>query len=89
MQTVEIDISVHNLSRVTIGKLVLWFSYKTCVAFYSPGYGKVVSENYWGATTGKHLNSIDGGNTNARLKADDFERKLDAMLEKYELAVRS
>ncbi len=49
-----------------------WFSYTTLVAFTGPN-GKIVHENDWGTTTGKHLNWIDGGNKVNRLSADDFE----------------
>lgn len=35
-----------------------YFSYRTLVAFYSQKTGLVCLKNYWQATTGKHLNSI-------------------------------
>lgn len=43
-------------TRVTVGSLVLVFSYSTVVAFYHPETGWVASVNVWSATTGKHLN---------------------------------
>lgn len=52
-----------------------WFSYKTLVASSKPGAGKFVIENYWGPTTGKHLNAIDDGNRKARLTREQFEAK--------------
>jgi hypothetical protein len=85
MQDVSVDTSISNLTEVEIGNVTLWFSFKTCVAFMTPGSGKVVSENCWGSTTGKHLNSIDGGNKDSRLKGDDFEYKLHEMLGRYGL----
>jgi hypothetical protein len=42
---------------ISLGNLTVWFSYDTIVAFMD-GHGKVVSENVWGPTTGKHLNEI-------------------------------
>ena len=37
-----------------------FYSYNTLVAFEHTLSGLVVRENVWGATTGKHLNAIDG-----------------------------
>ena len=85
MHDVGIDTSVSNMAEVQIGELTLWFSYKTCVAFMAPGTGRKVSENYWGSTTGKHINSIDGNNKKARLKSDEFEAELSSILKKYHL----
>ena len=51
-----------------------YFSYKTLVAFYHPERGRVVHENYWGPTTGKHLNWIDDGDKKGRVGRDEFER---------------
>lgn len=39
--------------------LTVWFSYSTPVAFWHSKTGKVVRENEWGPTTGKHLNWIE------------------------------
>lgn len=50
-----------------------WFSYKTLVAFTRPKGGRVVIQNYWGPTTGKHLNWIDGGDRKSRLTRDAFD----------------
>ena len=49
-----------------------WFSYSTLVAFSMPGSGKIVHENDWGPTTGKHLNWIDGGDRKHRLNHAAF-----------------
>jgi hypothetical protein len=43
------------------------------VAFQVAGHDRVVSENCWGTTTGKHLNRIDGGNRKNRVSRDKFE----------------
>lgn len=45
----------HSL-EVDIGDLRLWFSYHTVVAFHAPGQHRMVRQNDWGTTTGKHLN---------------------------------
>lgn len=70
-----------NAQAVTIGKLVLYFSYETIVAFH-PHDGKPVRviENAWGPTTGRHLNVIDGGDKKTRLNAEDFQTALDETL---------
>lgn len=51
-----------------------WFSYKTLVAFYKLGGSKVVHENIWGPSTGKHLDAIDGGDKKDRVSSEDFNR---------------
>lgn len=63
----------HSL-RVDIGPLTVWYSYRTPVAFHLRGNPRVVHENIWGRTTGKHLNWIDGGNKKSRVDADEFQR---------------
>jgi len=73
---------------VRIGELTLHFSYRTVVAFNSPFSGFVVSENRWSTTTGRHLNEIDGGSTEAkaeRLPIGEFEQKLEDTLIHYKL----
>ena len=68
---------VHAL-RVDIGgTLSLWYSYETCIAFRSPGHGKVVRRNDWGSTTGKHLNAIDGGDKKSRVPSERFQELWD------------
>jgi hypothetical protein len=77
MATVELSRSQNNnLTRVYLGNLVLWFSYETVVAFHVPGQRRVVSENIWSNTTGRHLNEIDGSSKSTRVPHDEFERKL-------------
>lgn len=67
-----------NKATVTIGQNTRFhFSYETCIAFYTPETGLVVRENEWGTTTGKHLNSIDGGNKAGRVSGTEFEIALE------------
>lgn len=58
---------------VTVGNVTVWFSYKTAVAFQVGGNKRVISENCWGNTTGKHLNWIDPDKSK-RVKRAEFER---------------
>lgn len=60
--------------RVDVGDLTVWFSYKTPVAFVKLGSKRVVRQNDWSTTTGKHLNAIDGGDKKARVSGEEFER---------------
>ena len=79
--SIEIEKIKPNLTRVIVGDLSIWFSYETPIAFSSPDE-LVVLENVWGSTTGKHLNSIDGGGEKAkarRVSSDEFDRALDAL----------
>lgn len=52
-----------------------YFSYSTLVAFQRWGHGLRVIRNYWGPTTGKHLNWIDDGRKDRRLSREDFEHQ--------------
>jgi len=73
--------------RVNVGELVLWFSYETIIAFSTPEtHGRVVCENAWGTTTGKHLNWIDHGNKEDRLNYETFSAKLKETLAKFGLS---
>ena len=65
--------------KVTVGHTTVWFSYVTPVAFEVEGV-KVVRENSWGPTTGKHLKWIDGGNKSARVPSDVFEELYEKMV---------
>lgn len=55
---IEIEKS-HNdkCMEIYLGDVTLLISYETLVGFAVPGVGRVKSENVWGPTTGKHLNS--------------------------------
>jgi hypothetical protein len=63
---------------VEVGPLTVWFSYRTPVAFQVDGHARVVHENDWGPTTGKHLNWIDSCRTKAerrsRVSDENFNR---------------
>ncbi len=52
-----------------------WYSYKTLVAFCKNGGQRIVQQNAWGPTTGKHLNLIDRGDKKNRLTASEFDAK--------------
>jgi len=67
--------------EVSVGNLTIYFSYKTPVAFETPG-NLVVSENVWGCTTGKHLNWICCDKSK-RLDRNEFEKQLAEVMEKY------
>ena len=64
-----------NYTEVTVNGTTYYFSYKTCIAFHSwdSGAGVVVCQNVWSTTTGKHLNYIDGGSTDAKNLRVDLE----------------
>lgn len=65
-----------NTIAVQVGAIEYYFSYRTLVAFHAPSTGLVARKNDWGATTGKHLNWIDGGAKKDRLDAQAFQVKL-------------
>lgn len=77
-----------NSRAVKIGKLTLYFSYDTVIAFSEEGHLTRVCENVWSNTTGKHLNFIDGGNKKDRLPYEIFKKELKKTLKKYKLVER-
>ena len=64
-----------------VGNMVVYFSYRTPVAFATSGHPRVVRENEWGPTTGKHLNWIDGGDKKNRIPGVEFEALLNKAVE--------
>jgi hypothetical protein len=79
-------------SMVELGLLTLWFSYETPIAYRIPGHAIVVRQNDWGATTGKHLNAVDGGQLMAqhrRLPGTVFVTQLDETLRRETSDLRS
>jgi hypothetical protein len=67
--------------RFDIGGYSFWYSYKTLVAFHAPGHPRIVSENVWTVTTGKHLNMIDGGDKKNRVDHEAFKRVAQELIE--------
>ena len=55
------------------------FSYETPIGFELDGRW-YVRTNAWGATTGKHLNFLDGGNKANRLDGQEFTDRLHGLL---------
>ena len=58
---------------VIFGEVVLYFSYKTLIAF-EDNEGLTISKNEWSKTTGKHLNSINT-DKDKRIDQEQFEIK--------------
>lgn len=70
-----------NFYRISVGDLItVYVSYETVVAFRGPK-GLRVIKNYWGPTTGKHLNWIDDGSKEERLDSEQFEAEYRQALE--------
>jgi hypothetical protein len=69
-----------NYNIVRISNVVLYFSYRTCIAFMHNGE-LTISKNVWSVTTGKHLNWISEDKS-IRLPYGEFTQKLDKVLSK-------
>lgn len=73
-----------NSIAIRLGSRTIYYSYDTVVAFRGENskgeYFNCVIKNYWGTTTGKHLNWIDGGDKKTRLTKEDFNKKLQKFL---------
>lgn len=75
-----------NYTEIEIAGQELYFSYDTLIAFRGENGRIIVRRNDWGPTTGKHLNSIDGGSKEAqaaRLSGDDFEQAYRNRVERF------
>lgn len=55
-----------------------WFSYDTLVAFCVNGEFHII-QNYWGTTTGKHLNWIDSDHS-IRETIDEFNANYERLM---------
>lgn len=66
--------------QLTLPKITIWFSYEVPVAFRSGKHGRVVRQNVWSNTTGRHLNLIDGGAKSDRVNSETFENQLQEAL---------
>ena len=77
-----------NARREDYQGLTLWYSYRSIIAFREANKPRVVIENIWNTTTGKHLNWIDGGDKNARLEYHEFQNQLKAAMERAGLDYR-
>ena len=68
-----------NALAFDLGNLTVFYSYKTPIAFQI-GWGEfIISRNYWGLTTGKHLNAIDS-NKKRRVSREVFKAALELAL---------
>lgn len=55
-----------------VGGREFYFSYQTLIAFRGLDGTLRISRNYWGVTTGRHLNAINR-DQKTRLSSDEFE----------------
>lgn len=73
-----------NSIAIELGTRTIYYSYDTIVAFRGTNskgvYFDCVIKNYWGNTTGKHLNFINP-DKKIRLSKDDFEKQLNEFIE--------
>lgn len=68
--------------KVQVNGLVLFYSYRSIVAYQDWKDGLVVSVNRWGTTTGKHLNWIQADH---KKRVSNFDERLAAALERHGL----
>ena len=72
-----------NSIAIELGTRIIYYSYDTIVAFRGTNskgvYFNCIIKNYWGTTTGKHLNFINP-DKKIRLSRDDFEKKLNEFM---------
>lgn len=83
MNLTTISTNFHMLTLVN--GVRVWFSYETPIAVQDRDGSTYVRTNQWGTTTGKHLNRMDGGDTDAkahRLDTEEFEAILNALTTK-------
>lgn len=72
-----------NSIAIQLGERIVYYSYDTIIAFKGTNSKgekfDCIIKNYWGPTTGKHLNFINSDKT-ARLSRDEFNKKLNEFL---------
>lgn len=68
-----------NAHAVTIGRLIIYFSYESPVGFYHPETGARCLDNFMGRITARHLNRINP-ETDDRMGIDQFGRNLEKYL---------
>lgn len=72
----------NNARAVEMGRLCLYFSYKTVIAYSlknDTGYLTVGRVNEWGPTTGRHMNDVSGNHKEDRLTGEDFQNELETL----------
>lgn len=74
-----------NGEMVKIGLLEFYFSYQTIIGFRDKNGSLYVSENIWGSTSGRHINSIADMTKSKRLNREDFKRFLEYKMISYGL----
>lgn len=84
--TISLDRVASNMYSVSVGRLKIYYSYKTPIAFEC-GYGLTIRKNEWKQTTGKHLNIIDRDHSK-RIDGVEFLERLQDILEGYGLDKR-
>lgn len=62
--------------------MTFYYSYSTIIAYEDFQDGLVCSQNYWGPTTGKHLNWIQPDHFE-RLTGEAFQDKLTLAIERH------
>ena len=68
MRKLKLEILKPNFTKLTLGPLTLWFGYTTPISFSIGGStpSSCTRVNDWSTTTGRHLNTCDGGTPEAR-----------------------
>lgn len=69
---------VHTLCFQDAAGNSFWYSYETLVAFCIKGEFHII-RNYWGNTTGKHLNWIDSDKSKRESK-EEFNANLERLI---------
>lgn len=69
---------------VDLPGVILAFSYRTLVGFWSMSTGWLVAENEWGSVTGRHLNHLDHGKKDKRVPQHQVEYAATKALRKDE-----
>ncbi len=79
-------------TRLDMGPVVLWYSYKALIAYKVNGDPIVIRENQWGSRmTGKHMNLI--ADKSCRIPSKEFDRRWNIevapLMHAAEIAVRT
>jgi len=75
----------NNGKEIEIGKITIYVSYSTVIAYRTPEEGLVARVNDWNTTTGGHMSAIPGNSKEDRISGPDFEERFSKMLEDHGL----
>ena len=77
----EIQSEGPNQTTIFLPGVTLFYSYETIIGYSTPETGRVLTENIYSQTTGKHINHLDPHKKYPRQPRPVFETQLSYILQ--------